>query len=337
MVLSKIGEWFDTSKITNASELVAINVAKVLLIIGGAFAAKKGSLLVAQLVSQSTGMSEGTSQGQSMGMLRGGLGIAKSALRAGGAGALLAMKGGAGASSAVGGVGNALASATGGTGRASIGGGAGGDAIGAAASGGSKLKSALSTAGNTAKGAATSVGNALATGGIFGLAGYGAAKLAKGAVKAGKGAAKLTGKAAKGAGNIAMKGADAVGLGGKLRYGATKTKLWGASVANKAKGLATSVKGRYDNAVGKYHANRLDKYSEQQNKLLANAENMWANVDKKDGKKYAGGVTDLQRSSTSSYDRKFDRLERKIKKGNDFINRQNNFNNNAGTTQPPTA
>lgn len=105
LLMGNVLTWFEPLATDTSEAKVAKSMVKILFVIGGAFSAKKGALLIAQMVSQNAGIAEGMSQQQSMHMLSSGLAMGSRAL-------FTAMSGmGKGALMAAGGAGNAGASA----------------------------------------------------------------------------------------------------------------------------------------------------------------------------------------------------------------------------------
>lgn len=80
LLMGNMLQWFNPLSTDTSTEVVAKSMVKILFIIGGAFSAKKGSLLVAQLISQNAGVAEGMSQSQSLHMLSSGLAMGSRAL-----------------------------------------------------------------------------------------------------------------------------------------------------------------------------------------------------------------------------------------------------------------
>lgn len=111
ILMQNINSWFVPQEGDGASTIAAKGMVRILFCIGGAFAAKKGALHIAQVVSQNTGISEGMAQGQSLHMLSSGLNLGMSVLRGGVMGMALAGKTGGGGATA------ALRGATAGSGK----------------------------------------------------------------------------------------------------------------------------------------------------------------------------------------------------------------------------
>lgn len=114
ILMQNINTWFAVQGDESSGTKIAKEMVRILFCIGGAFAAKKGALSVAQVISQNTGISEGMSQGQSLHMLSSGLNLGMSAIRGGLMGMAMAGKAGGG------GVQSALGGLTTGSGRASV-------------------------------------------------------------------------------------------------------------------------------------------------------------------------------------------------------------------------
>lgn len=98
ILMQNINAWFTPTEADKASSAIvaAKGMVRILFCIGGAFAAKKGALSIAQVISQNTGVSEGMAQGQSLHMLSSGLNLGMSAIRGGMMGLALARQSGAG-------------------------------------------------------------------------------------------------------------------------------------------------------------------------------------------------------------------------------------------------
>lgn len=111
ILMQNINSWFTPIEGEGAGTVAAKGMVRILFCIGGAFAAKKGALSIAQVISQNTGISEGMGQGQSLHMLSSGLNLGMSAIRGGMMGMALAGKAGGGGATA------ALRGATMGNGR----------------------------------------------------------------------------------------------------------------------------------------------------------------------------------------------------------------------------
>ncbi len=96
ILMQNINAWFTPTEADKASTAVvaAKGMVRILFCIGGAFAAKKGALSIAQVISQNTGVSEGMAQGQSLHMLSSGLNLGMSAIRGGMMGFALAGRAG---------------------------------------------------------------------------------------------------------------------------------------------------------------------------------------------------------------------------------------------------
>lgn len=80
LLMGNVLTWFNPLATDSSSVIVAKSMVKILFVIGGAFSAKKGALLIAQMVSQNAGIAEGMSQQQSMHMLSSGLSMGSRAL-----------------------------------------------------------------------------------------------------------------------------------------------------------------------------------------------------------------------------------------------------------------
>lgn len=192
ILMQNINSWFVPAAGDESGTIMAKGMVKILFCIGGAFAAKKGALSIAQVISSNTGISEGMSQGQSLHMLSSGLNLGMSAIRGGMMGFAMAGKAGGGGTTA------ALRGATSGNGKFSAPPNTS-DKLGAANSQASGVSSArtLAAAGGGA-GAVVQGGGAIAAGGASsastfaaagGGAGAGAVAQGGGAIAAGGGAA----------------------------------------------------------------------------------------------------------------------------------------------------
>lgn len=238
ILMQNINSWFTPIEGEAAGTVAAKGMVRILFCIGGAFAAKKGALSIAQVISQNTGISEGMGQGQSLHMLSSGLNLGMSAIRGGMMGMALAGKAGGGGTSA------ALRGATAGNGRFSA-----PVNTSDALSAGSGVKAASAGGAATAGGGFAGAG---ANGGVSGMS------LAGGAAVAGSDAPVIDNAAAGGAdwtngvlnspnapGNIGkMNQAKAAGggLGTAFMYGGGLiggTVAAGAYLGRKAVGLAT--------------------------------------------------------------------------------------------------
>lgn len=118
LLMGNMLNWFAPLGTDSSREVIAKNMVKIFFVIGGAFSAKKGALMVAQMISQNAGIAEGMSQSQSMHMLSSGLAIGSRALFGAmsgiGRGALMAGRGGGAAG------GNAIRGAMAGEGGANV-------------------------------------------------------------------------------------------------------------------------------------------------------------------------------------------------------------------------
>lgn len=118
LLMGNMLNWFAPLQTDSSRETIAKNMVKIFFVIGGAFSAKKGALMVAQMISQNAGIAEGMSQSQSLHMLSSGLAIGSRALFGAmsgiGRGALMAGRGGAAAG------GSALRGAMAGAGGANV-------------------------------------------------------------------------------------------------------------------------------------------------------------------------------------------------------------------------
>lgn len=80
LLMGNVLTWFEPIATDSSTAVIAKNMVKILFVIGGAFSAKKGALMIAQMVSQNAGIAEGMSQQQSMQMLSSGLAMGSRAL-----------------------------------------------------------------------------------------------------------------------------------------------------------------------------------------------------------------------------------------------------------------
>ena len=184
ILMQNINSWFVPAAGDGDGTIVAKGMVKILFCIGGAFAAKKGALSIAQVISSNTGISEGMSQGQSLHMLSSGLNLGMSAIRGGMMGFAMAGKAGGGGTTA------ALRGATSGNGKFSA---------------PPNTSDKLGAANSQASGASSARTLAAAGGGAGAVAQGGAGAVAQGG-SAGAGSASTFAAAGGGAGAVAQGG-----------------------------------------------------------------------------------------------------------------------------------